>query len=58
MRKPSPQGFIIVVKNMDKMGLASRIGHSHALRKWSIYPVSTTKAVPKVKEVKYVSGVT
>ena len=43
---------------MDKMGLTSRIHHSHVLRQWSIYPVNATRAVPKVKEDKFISGAT
>lgn len=53
-----PEGFPAVVKNTDKMDFTSRIGHSCVLRQWSTYPVNTTRAVPKVKEDKFISGAT
>ena len=53
-----PAGIHTVVENMDKMGLTSRIDHSHVLRQWSIYPVNAMWAGPKVKEDKFISGAT
>ena len=53
-----PEGIHTMVENMDKMGVTSRIGSSHARSQWSIYPVNTTRAVPKVKEDKFISGAT
>lgn len=46
-------GIHIVVKNMNKMGLISRIGHSHVLRRWSIYLANTTRAVPKGRQIHF-----
>lgn len=53
-----PAGIHTVLENMDKMGLTSRIDHPCVLRQWSIYPVNTMGAVPKIKEDKFISGAT
>lgn len=53
-----PVAIHTVVENIDKMDFTSRIRCSHVLRQWSIYSVNTTRAVPKVKEDKFISETT
>lgn len=53
-----PVAIHTVVENIDKMDFTSRIRCSHVLRQRSIYSVNTTRAVPKVKEDKFISETT